>query len=192
MIPNENVKVTALQVAAFHDCNLYSGYPNLGSLRQRVHIPGYLFKESPPLNNDVTSFEGMISEMGYPAPPSFSVDDIFGDKTSGTKIRARNKTIGYILGTELLDPQFLYNEDPELVRETVESFYPDLEIDESDLKDTGMQIIRLNVTMNELPAFPDSNRTYRDSKYRTLSELKHSNVSPAVKHLMTKNKLLFE
>lgn len=192
MIPNENVKVTALQVAAFHDGNLYSGYPTFGSLRQRVHIPGYLSKESPPLNNDVKSFEGMISEMGYSAPPSFSVDDIFGDKPSGTEIRAQNKTIGYILGTELLDPKFLYNEDPKLVRETVESFYSNLKIDEFDLEDTGMQIIRLDVKMNELPAFSNSNSTYRDSKYRTLHELNHSNVSPAVKHLMTKKKFLFE
>ena len=192
MIPDENALVTALQVAAIHNGRLYTVFPNNGPLMQNVHIPGYVLKEAPTSEDVVKYFEGMVSDMGYPAPPSFSIDDIFGDNPSGTKIRAQNKTIGTLLGTEVFSPQFLYNEDPELVRETVESFYHVLEISDPALQNTGIQIIRLDVKMDVEPAFEDSSSMYHRPEYRTPIELKKLNMSPAVEYLVTKKKVLFE
>ncbi|MCK4555162.1 MAG: hypothetical protein KAT83_01015 [Candidatus Aenigmarchaeota archaeon] len=192
MIPDKNVKVTALQVAAFHDGGLYSVYPNKGPLKQKVHIPGDVLNGVPPLKDVVKHFEGIVSDMGYSAPPSFSVEDIFSDNPSVTEIRAQNKIIGSLLGTEIFSSHFLYDGDPKLVRETVESIYSGLEIDESALRDAGMQIIMLDVKMNDEPTFMENTGMYHSPGYRTPVELKKLNMSPAVKYLVTKRNFLFE
>ena len=192
MIPDNNVKVTALHVAAFHDGKLYSVFPNDGPSKYDVHIPGYIFNKAPTRDESVRRFKAMVSDMGYPAPPSFSEEDIFGGRPSGTKIRIPNKTLGSIIETEIFSPQVLYNESPELVRETVESLHPDLEICESDLQDTGMQIIRLDIKMDEEPTFEDSSGICHSQKYRTLDELMHLPMSPTVEYLVTEKKNVFE
>ena len=192
MIPNENVLVTALQVAAFHKGGLYTLFPNEGPLKYTLHVPGYVLNKAPTLDEAVGHFKALVSDMGYTAPPTLSVDDVFGDKPSGTKIQALNKTIGSIIGTETFSPQFLYNENSELVRETVESFYPGLEIGEPALQNIGMQVIRLDVNMNEEPEFENINGLRGSHEYRTIKEINKSHMSPAVEYLVAKKEHLFK
>ncbi|MCK5333983.1 MAG: hypothetical protein KAJ24_05695 [Candidatus Aenigmarchaeota archaeon] len=191
-----NVKVTALQIAAFHDGALYTVVPNNGSLKQNVHIPGYVLGGNIPTEDAVGYFEGLVSDMGYPVPPSFSIaiaNAIF-DEAPRAKIRDENKIIGSFKETETFSPQFLYEEDPELVRETVESLYPGLEIDESDLQENGMQIIRLHLELNKDPTSMDTSSMYHSSAYRTPEELNKLNMSmsPTVKYIVTQKENLFE